>query len=53
MGVKFCEYETSKGKRPNTIIMYKKGLQVFIHYMEEQGILNFAQVTRRHCMELF
>jgi len=53
MGVKFCEYETSKGKRPNTIVMYKKGLQVFIHYMEEQGILNFAQVTRRHCMNYF
>jgi len=53
LGVKFCDYEKSKGKRPNTIMMYKKGLQVFSRYIEEQGVLNYAQVTRRHCMEYF
>jgi len=53
LGVKFCEYETGKGKSPKTVKMYKKGLKVFFHYMEEQGILNLAQFTKRHALDYF
>jgi len=52
-GLRFCTYELSKGKSQNTVKMYKKGIQVFSCYLKEQGILNYAQVTRRHCMDYF
>jgi len=53
LGVKFCEYETGKGKSPKTVQVYKKGLKVFFGFLENKGILNLAQVTKRNALEYF
>ena len=53
MALKFYDYQLSKPKSPNTIKMYKKGLQVFFDYLNNQGILNLTQVTKRHCMDYY
>jgi len=53
LGMKFIEYETTKGKVKNTINGYKRGLDIFFEYLEKKGIYTMAQVTKRTLLDYY
>lgn len=51
--LKYIEYERSKGKSPNTLYGYKKGLEVFFNYLKTKGLSSLAQVEKRCLLEYY
>ena len=51
--IRFLKYERSKGKDEKTISKYKKGLRVFFEYLDQRGISNLDQVTKRLVLDYF
>ncbi len=51
--IKFLDYEKSRGKSKGTLIKYKKGLVVFFHFLEEDGISTIDQINKKHMLKYF
>jgi integrase/recombinase XerD len=51
--LKFFEYAQAAGKSPETIRRYKKGLEVFFEFLDQKGISNLSQVTKRLLLEYY
>lgn len=51
--LKFIEYEAAKGKSRKTIKQYRKAVEVFFEYLDEKGVSNLAQVSKRLISDYF
>src|SRR3989338_2341782 len=51
--LKFLEYESARGKNRKTVEQYRKAVDVFFDYLDERGIANLAQVSKRVISDYF
>lgn len=51
--LKFLKYELARGKDERTVDHYRKAVEVFFEYLDEIGIANIAQVTKRLVSDYF
>lgn len=53
LNLKFLEYQQAIGKDAKTLKLYKKGIEIFFEFLNQQGIKNVSQVNKRHLLEYY
>lgn len=49
--LKFLDYEKAVGKDPNTLLHYKKAVEIFYDFLDKNGIQNLTQVNKKLLLE--